>query len=142
MLKHLSYVSEQSYILSEADIEQLLIQCRSKNSALGISGMLIYFDGTFTQFLEGPEAAIDGVFSKIQKDTRHHNVVLLASGFSDKRAFTDWSMAYKKLNPGEAQKILGYKRFKKEDLFTESSPGIQHPGVLLLKNFVNNLHIR
>ncbi len=134
-------MSRQSYILKDEDISTLLVTCRTKNMRNEITGMLIYFDGTFVQFLEGPKENIDPLFDIISKDKRHQDVILLIDGVSSKREFEDWSMAFKKLTQPETAKILGQKDFKKEDLFKGKDPNTEHPGLLLIKSFVNNLHI-
>lgn len=141
MIKYIAYVSRQSYILKDEDISTLLVTCRTKNMRNEITGMLIYFDGTFVQFLEGPKENIDPLFDIISKDKRHQDVILLIDGVSSKREFEDWSMAFKKLTQPETAKILGQKDFKKEDLFKGKDPNTEHPGLLLIKSFVNNLHI-
>lgn len=141
MLKYLAYVSRQSFILSDEEITNLLITCRANNSRADISGMLLYFDGTFVQFLEGPQENIESLFQKISKDKRHQQIVTLMEGNANQREFEDWSMAYKQITASEAKKITGMKEFKKEDLFKGKNPESEHPGIVLLKSFVNNLHI-
>lgn len=141
MYNYLAYVSRQSHILSEEDISALLQKCRSNNSQKDITGMLIYFDGTFVQFLEGPEYNINELFAKISKDKRHQDVILLLDGKSEKREFSDWTMAYKKLSVSEVNKIEGLHNFQKEDLFKGKDPNTEHPGLVLIKAFVSGLHI-
>lgn len=84
MFKYIAYVSRQSFILTDEDISNLLITCRTKNTRNEITGMLIYFDGTFVQFLEGPKENIEPLFATISKDKRHQDVILLIDGVSDK----------------------------------------------------------
>jgi hypothetical protein len=141
LLKYLAYVSRQSFIQTDEEISSLLVTCRTNNTRKEISGMLIYFDGTFVQFLEGPKNNIDLLFKKISNDKRHEDIILLIEGSSEKREFEDWSMAFKKLTQPETAKLLGQKEFKKEDLFKGKDPNTEHPGLLLIKSFVNNLHI-
>lgn len=141
MLKYLAYVSRQSYILSDDDIHLLLENCRMKNSQNEITGMLIYFDGTFVQYLEGPEANIDRLYSNISKDKRHQDVILLLDGKTENREFADWSMAYKKMTSPEISEIEGLKDFKKEDLFKGKNPNTEHPGLVMIKAFVSGLHL-
>lgn len=141
MLKYLAYVSRQSYILSEDAIADLLKRCRTNNAKNNITGMLIYFDGTFVQFLEGPEETINQLFSTIIKDKRHQDVILLLDGKAEKREFADWSMAYKKISPQEVSQIEGLKNFKKEDLFKGKDPNTEHPGLVMIKAFVSGLHL-
>lgn len=141
MLKYLAYVSRQSFILSNDDISQLLETCRTNNSNTNITGMLIYFDGTFVQFIEGPENNIDQLFQKIKKDKRHQDVVLLIDGIHKEREFSNWSMAYRKLSSEETAQRLGLQQFKKEELFNGKDPNTSHPGLVLIKSFVNGLHL-
>lgn len=141
LLKYIAYVSRQTHILTDQDIKLLLEKCRANNENNKITGMLIYFDGTFIQFLEGSDEIIDSLFLKIEKDIRHTEVVLLLEGFSEKREFGQWSMAYKTLTLPESLKIIGQKDFRKEDLFKGKNPESEHPGIVLLKSFVNNLHL-
>jgi hypothetical protein len=141
MFNYLAYVSRQSHILSEDDISALLQKCRINNAQKDITGMLIYFDGTFVQFLEGPEAHINALFAKINKDKRHQDIILLLDGKTKKREFAEWSMAYKKLSASDVNNIDGLKNFKKEDLFKGKDPNTEHPGLVMIKAFVSGLHI-
>ena len=140
MLKYISYVSEQSYSLSEMDIEQLLHKSRCANTTKGITGILIFFEGVFTQFLEGPEQAIDSLYEKIRLDKRHKEMRELFSGTSPDRFYGDWSMAYKPLDNSKAMEITGYRTFDKTQFFAPIDKEQNHPGVLLLESFVNGLH--
>jgi hypothetical protein len=141
MYNYLAYVSRQSHILGEEDISALLQKCRTNNAQQDITGMLIYFDGTFVQYLEGPEATLNQLYTKISKDKRHQDVILLLDGKTDKREFADWSMAYKRVNASDLKNVEGLKNFKKEDLFKGKDPNTEHPGLVMIKAFVSGLHI-
>lgn len=141
MIKYLAYVSRQSYILTDSVISDLLQKCRNNNAENGITGMLIYFDGTFVQFLEGPDENLNQLFLNISQDKRHQDIILLLEGIAEKREFSDWSMAYKKVTHSEVSQIKGLRDFKKEDLFKGKDPNTEHPGLVMIKAFVNGLHI-
>ena len=140
MLKYISYVSEQTHCLSQICIEELLEISRSNNATNNITGLLIFFEGVFTQFFEGPEKEVDALYEKIQSDSRHKNVRELFSGHSQFRFYSDWSMAYKTMEPEKAQQITGYKIFDKSKFFEPVSNNEDHPGVMLLESFVDGLH--
>ncbi len=140
MYKYISYISEQSCILSEADIRRLLFQCRTNNRNYGITGILIHFNGIFTQFFEGPEDAVDLIYTKIRKDNRHRNLKELISGYDNKRYYSNWSMAYRPLNKEELTEILGFRELDRDLLFSNTE-NIDHFGVNILRNFVNGLHM-
>ncbi len=76
------------------EIQQILTTARTKNAHRGITGALLYNDGNFAQVLEGPLAAIEGVFETIQCDPRHSEVTVVQSGTITGRQFPDWSMAF------------------------------------------------
>lgn len=138
MFKYLSYVSQQSHSLTDAALEKMLCQARLKNEAAGITGMLIFYEGLFIQFLEGEEENIDNLFNTISKDQRHNKILILDDGYSENRKFEDWSMAFEKLDHKEVREITGYKEFNKKDLFAEAKDKT-HPALQLLNSFIKNL---
>lgn len=140
MYKYVTYISEQSYVLSDKAIEDLLIFSRDSNASRNITGLLIYFQGVFTQYLEGPEEAIKDVYNKILTDTRHKKVVELSTGYADKRYYGDWRMAYHKLSSDEFVKITGYQELDRDQFFTKPSHKMKHPGIELLESFIQGLH--
>ena len=139
MLKYLAYVSKQSHVITDKELKELLAKSRDNNSSIEVTGLLIYFHGTFIQYLEGKEAQINDLYNKITKDKRHHNILEIDSGFSEKRAFSDWSMAFKKLEKDEAFSILGYKDLETAQFFIDNKNQDEQPALNLLKNFVKNL---
>ena len=72
----------------------ILHTARTKNAALGVTGALLYNDGFFAQVLEGPKAAVESTFERIQQDERHGQVTVLECGQSPSRDFAEWSMAH------------------------------------------------
>jgi len=46
------------------------------------------------QFLEGPKAAVDAAYARIQRDDRHLEVTLRLSQPADTRLFRDWAMLH------------------------------------------------
>lgn len=140
MYKYVTYISEQSYVLSEKVIEDLLVHSRDTNDSRGITGLLIFFQGVFTQYLEGPEEEIKEVYEKIIKDSRHQRVIELSSGYSDRRYYGDWCMAYHKLSNDEFAKITGYQELDRDQFFTQPGNKVKHPGIELLESFIQGLH--
>jgi len=78
----------------DASIASILSGARSANKAANVSGALLFNGTAFAQLLEGPIAAVEQIFEKIQCDDRHDNVVLLRNAEAPDRIFEDWSMAY------------------------------------------------
>lgn len=54
----------------------------------------LFNSGCFAQILEGPQAAIEETFERIQQDDRHSDVALLEFASIPQRAFPNWSMAF------------------------------------------------
>ncbi len=77
-----------------AEVRQILAVSRVNNARDGITGGLLFSQGCFAQVLEGPQAAIEATFERIQGDARHGEVVVLQCGPVAERDFPDWSMAF------------------------------------------------
>lgn len=138
MIKYLSYVSEQTYPLTDNALDKLLKNSRQNNETLAVTGMLIIYEGLFIQYIEGPSENIDKLFNKISEDPRHKNVTELDSGFASERQFEDWSMAFERLTPQKAEELRGYKGFVKEEAFLNFN-NKENPALQLLNSFVKNL---
>jgi Sensors of blue-light using FAD len=79
---------------SETQLTELLARARTKNERLGVSGMLLYHQGSFLQVLEGDGAVLESLFSTISADKRHQRVVALLKREVDERHFGDWRMGF------------------------------------------------
>jgi len=75
-------------------LRDILRASRRNNAHAGVSGALMFNAGCFAQVLEGPRAAIEHTFERIQQDERHGEVSLLSFGEVEGRAFETWSMAF------------------------------------------------
>ncbi len=107
----LIYVSSAVRDFSEDELVRLLKKARLSNQRLGITGMLLYKDGNFMQVLEGPEVAVEALFSKISKDKRHHGTILLFTRKITEREFPDWSMGFQNLQGTDVHDLPGYTTF-------------------------------
>lgn len=93
-LHRLIYVSAAREEVSSADLERLLGIARRNNEAAGVTGLLLYHDGSFFQVLEGPKEAVVRIFSTVERDPRHSRVIVLQNKVAETRAFPNWSMGY------------------------------------------------
>ncbi|MCK8779704.1 BLUF domain-containing protein [Rhizobium sp. NTR19] len=97
-LYRLVYYSENRISSSVADlqaeVEEILTQSRRNNALVGVTGALMFSSGYFGQVLEGPQAAVEATFERIQQDPRHGDVALLEFAPTDTRSFDTWAMAY------------------------------------------------
>lgn len=106
-LVHLIYASAATEHFTKEKLNDLLKKIRSKNEKLGVTGMLLYHQGSFFQVLEGDEETLEALYTIISDDKRHNNIVKLLSGPIQERAFSDWSMGYANVSEEDLKKIPG-----------------------------------
>ncbi|ROP49873.1 EAL domain-containing protein (putative c-di-GMP-specific phosphodiesterase class I) [Enterobacter sp. BIGb0383] len=92
MLTTLIYRSLVNPELQQASIHQLVQDALCKNNANHVTGILLFDGAEFFQVLEGEEAVINALFSRIRADLRHNSVVLLMQDYSAYRRFHDTGM--------------------------------------------------
>ncbi len=109
-LVQLVYVSAATTPFGSEQLETLLQRARSHNATLGISGVLLFHEGTFFQVLEGKRADVQGLFDMIVRDPRHNNVLVLVQRETDHRNFGNWSMGFIRSRQA-MQKLPGFVDF-------------------------------
>ncbi len=73
-------------------------QATARNEALNITGILMFWDGSFFQLLEGEREAVSQVFTSIGRDHRHCNIRCLIDEPIHERLFSKWRMRCLNLN--------------------------------------------
>ena len=96
-LKQVIYVSEKTDTSSDSltgiyDISQ------KNNSKSGISGCLLIGSNSYLQLLEGPDTAVENLYSKIKMDSRHKKVKKLFEQHIEEKLFSSWSMKFAPFN--------------------------------------------
>jgi hypothetical protein len=127
----LIYASAATVDFSDEDLKELLTLARKNNESLNVSGMLVYHEGSFLQILEGEEAAVLALYTKIEKDRRHGNVRMLLRSEITTRSFGDWKMGFY-----DASKIMdsseaGFVDFFRKGHALENDNGDRARSVLL-----------
>jgi len=97
-----------------SQIQGILKHARDANSAVGITGALMFNNGCFAQVLEGPQEPLEETFERIQCDMRHDGVVVLSYEEVNCRGFDSWSMAYVGHN---TEALAEFKNIKSETGF-------------------------
>jgi hypothetical protein len=133
----LVYVSSAVTLFPEKELIDLLEISRCNNRALGVTGMLLYKDGNFMQFLEGPKENVLSLMEKIKKDPRHRGVITLMQQEHEEREFPEWAMGFKKMDSGTLPKIPGYSDFLDLPLTSEQFLLQPTKSLRLLLNFKN-----
>jgi hypothetical protein len=110
MLKRITYVSRFAKPFSESELEKLGESSARNNEELGVTGVLMTSGGIFFQILEGPEEAVDRVYSAIANDTRHTDLVVLElEQNAAERHYPDWSMKAINLDAASHVRLLPLK---------------------------------
>lgn len=94
MVHQVIYSSAAVAPFTESELSELLAAARTNNGRLGVTGMLLYHDGSFLQALEGDEHVLESLYAKIGKDKRHHRLVALLRRQVDVRHFAQWQMGF------------------------------------------------
>lgn len=93
-LHRLVYVSSASGVLPAHQLDRILLRSRACNASIGVTGLLVFQEGNFLQCLEGPEARVAALMTRIRRDRRHVDLDILESGPCSARVFPDWPMGY------------------------------------------------
>lgn len=100
-LIQLIYVSSLVDPDQPAMLPALLQKSVHYNRDCGITGMMLYAEGNVLQVLEGEQAAVQVLFEKIERDSRHRDIYVLLQADIQERAFADWSMGFRGLSTAE-----------------------------------------
>ena len=86
------YRSRAVVSLSDYELYELVQAAQSRNAAESITGLMLYDEGRFYQWLEGPAANVRGLMRSICADRRHTEIEILSDKTSTTRQFGDWKM--------------------------------------------------
>ena len=134
-LQALVYVSTATHSLSAEELQHLLERARARNSQEGVTGVLLYSHKNFMQYLEGPAAGLEKVYTIIKADPQHHGIIELMSEPINSREFQDWSMAFRNISafgmasPPEINSVF--------EAASSVGPLPASPGHVLLSRFWN-----
>lgn len=120
-----TYISQEASPLSADALLGLLSQCHQNNVAKGLTGMLLFGNGTFLQSLEGEQAVVDSLMQKIAQDPRHTAMKVLRQDTISERQYADWSMGFERVTEKTLAEIpglrdLGLRNFNVEYLGTRN----------------------
>jgi hypothetical protein len=94
VIYHLLYISEQSRLFSDSDVERILNISSVNNHELALTGILIKNGNFFIQLLEGKQETVNQLYQKISLDPRHTRIKTLMTFSDSTRMFPQWSMGY------------------------------------------------
>ncbi len=116
-----TYISQEASPLSADALLGLLSECHRNNTARGLTGMLLFGNGTFLQSLEGEREVVEALMQKIARDPRHTGMKILRQDSINERQYVDWSMGFERVTEKTLADIpglrdLGLRNFNAEYL--------------------------
>ena len=117
----------------------ILEQCLRNNPAKEITGLLLYHDGIFMQFIEGEKENILALYEVIRQDLRHEHVKTIAEGEQEGRKLSDWAMGFRAFTGGQEITVPGYINLSENTLIFEAEGPNSHPALAPLKAFYSQL---
>jgi hypothetical protein len=133
------YVSSAVRLFNNTELAELLEVSRRNNAKAEITGMLLYKDGNFMQFLEGPKENVCSLLERIKEDPRHRGMIVLMQAEHEARDFSDWSMGFKTLDDDELPSLPGYSDFLDLPLTSEQFLLNPSKSLRLLLTFKDNM---
>ena len=99
------YTSSSVGLFQEDDLLAILHQSRKNNSESGITGVLLYVNGSIIQVLEGRKEAIESLYQRIVQDGRHTGVTRIINCAIKQRLFANWTMGYQTITTRQLDNI-------------------------------------
>ncbi|WP_189580153.1 BLUF domain-containing protein [Litorimonas cladophorae] len=109
MVFQLIYTCGLSRDVSSEELEEIANSSRRRNKTRGITGILLYKDGSVLQVLEGERSAVLSLYKKIASDPRVGNVIVLIQRVAAKREFANWSMGFRSADQTEPKTNGAFK---------------------------------
>ena len=109
-----SYISQTTVPMPPEALLSLLDECRRNNEKLGVTGLLLYANGTFLQAIEGEAEVVDALIERICEDSRHDNIKMLQRVEIDEPRYAEWSMGFNIIGKDDLDEIEGLRNFTAE----------------------------
>ena len=127
------YISAARRLVTASELSDILAVSRERNRVDGVTGVILYQEGSFAQVLEGPEDAVRACFARIEKDRRHSGCTVILEEKADARLFENWDMeivSMVRMAAMEKHGVMALKAFQQTPQFK----AVQ--GHLVLKSFM------
>ena len=109
-LHQIIYTSHATELMDGPQLVALLERARSNNTKLGVTGLLLYGQGSFMQTIEGDAAVLRRLYATIERDPRHDGVIVICDDPISQRSFADWSMAFREITEADAEGLAGFRK--------------------------------
>lgn len=93
LLLNVVYCSRAGTHVDAATVDNIIAASHRNNPRWGITGMLVFGEGIFFQWLEGPRDSILNLMALLRTDARHTQIIMLSEAEeSRERLFPQWDM--------------------------------------------------
>ncbi len=121
--------------MSDEELVNILNQSRSYNPSHGITGMLLYHNEAFMQYLEGDKEEVFHLYDIIALDERHTGVTLYFDKPIQERNFAGWSMGFSNLEKADPEQLEGFTPFLEKGFTSEAAAEQPTMAMRLLMKF-------
>ena len=123
----LVYQSRATRPLGASDLDILLLDARINNELANVTGVLLYGDQQFVQYLEGARPDVEQIYARITRASQHHRLEILEQGRVEARRFQRWHMGFSDA-PQTVVQQLSQAQWQRDapwlDEHVPSSPGL------------------
>ena len=138
-LRSIAYISSTTGTLPDEKLESLLVDARSFNQSVGVSGVLLYNGASFFQYFEGDTVACDRVFERIIGSSRHHSVRTLVDCSVQTRYFSNWTVGFSTASNSELL-ALSHAEWLASPVVSEPPSHDESNGIAMLRAFWQAAH--
>lgn len=135
-LMALTYDSHAVQPLTADELAALVARAKAFNREVGVTGLLLYHDGNFFQYLEGPAQGLERVMERVRRSSLHRHLYVHVQGETDRRYFDDWDMGLADISGMQGDRLEGLRQALAARW---GADGAQQPGLRLLLNFAEHM---
>ncbi len=106
------YTSTATKFLSHQELDDILKSARQRNEKYQVTGVLLYADGRFMQYLEGALADLHEVLEYVKSSKQHCELEFREALPVERRAYKNWSMAFVSTSISPAAPLLMDREMK------------------------------
>ena len=136
---HAALASTAPYLLTKSGLRSMMKEARETNAQCGVTGLLLYSEGSFLQVLEGERDEVIKLVNRLREDPRHQDFRILLNGETAHRLFQDWLMAFRDLTDGSLSRTPGFSDFLNTPYSGAEFTGNPAPCLRLLLSFKKNV---
>lgn len=93
LLYNVVYCSRAAVGVDAAAVDRIIATSHRNNPRWGITGMLVFGEDIFFQWVEGPRASVERLMALLRSDARHEQIVILSElEEARERLFSQWDM--------------------------------------------------